>query len=85
MPEYEWNCLSCGHANEPAASACASCNCPPSATVKQIAAYREKYLGQGGCVLASAASVNDPDAEAIVENVVKVSLAGLAWFLGIGL
>jgi hypothetical protein len=79
MSAYEWSCSSCGHANDAACLACSRCSCPSRATIKQIAAFREKYASHGGPVLATAAIVDDPDGLAALRHVGKVVVTGLGW------
>ena len=49
------------------------------ATVKQISAFRERFLSLGGTLLPSAASVDDPDGKAALVIAGKVAWTGLGW------
>ncbi len=64
MPTCRWTCTACGHANAAGAHACAACECPASATAREIAACRERFLRQGGALRGDAAAAAQADLSA---------------------
>jgi hypothetical protein len=65
MSTYEWSCLACGGANARNATSCVACECPASATAKQVEASRENYVSGGGKLQGQAALAAAADLSAL--------------------